>query len=74
MGKIFTEKEICIATYKVLDEFCKKEAKTSAKQDNPIKGLIEGIKNTAIRVEVANEICNELGIDFKPEELEKEIG
>lgn len=54
--------------------FVKKEAKTSAKQDNPIKGLIEGIKNTAIRVEVANEICNELGIDFKPEELEKEIG
>lgn len=31
MGKIFTEKEICIATYKVLDEFCKKRSKNKCK-------------------------------------------
>lgn len=75
MEKVFTEKEIKIAVYKVIDKFAEEEAKEQAqKQENPIRGLLEGIKNTAMRSEVGDKICEELGIDFDPREVEKEIG
>lgn len=74
MEKVFTEKEIKIAVYKVLDKFASEEAKEAREQENPIRGLLEGIKNIAMRSEVGDKICEELGIDFDPREVEKEIG